>query len=355
MSSTTHQSRLTYIDLLKGFGIFLVVWGHTMVPRSAYIYSFHMPFFFFLSGFIHKQKPLNQFILNKINTLYVPYVIFTVFSWLFYLIRMILKDNTALIDDHLSKLSSIFTGNADNGGNNPLWFLTCLLVISVLFLFIQKFFTHRKGLPFVILISSFIGYRLSVYNISFHFNIDIAFTGLTFYYLGFLAKERNCLLLIKKLKPSIILLLLSLIEALHIVTAHLNIELSGISHVNMAGNVLGNYFLFYLSACCGIIFFMIVGFKVQSVNFLNYLGLNTLTVLAAHKPVLILINDLANDYINTQTNLYGFYASIMAILLIIPLIWLIDKYLPYIIGKKPLITLSHLRHSGFDHSSVTSR
>lgn len=339
---TTHkQTRLDYIDLLKGVGIFLVVWGHTMIPRSIYIYSFHMPLFFFLSGFLYKQKPFREFMPNKINTLYVPYVTFSIFSWLFYLIRMITNDQTALIDSHLLKITSVFTGTANNGGNNPIWFLTCLLMVNLLFFVLQKFSSKPYVLGSAVIACSIIGYALSILHIGdFYFNAEIAFSGLVFFYLGYLVKQYNVPVFIQNIKNIVLLVFVLFIEALHIFTAFLNVKISGITHVNMAGNVLGNYFLFYFSACCAILVFLIIGYKVSSINFLNYLGVNTLIILGIHKPVLIVLNDFVNNFINIKMDGYGFYASVLAILLALLISNFTSKYLPQFTGKRPLIPIS---------------
>ncbi len=67
---TNSSERLDYLDLLKGFAIFLVVMGHFLawtfpadVDRGFYplfvknvIYSFHMPLFFFVSGYLVDLK-----------------------------------------------------------------------------------------------------------------------------------------------------------------------------------------------------------------------------------------------------------------------------------------------------------
>ena len=45
--------RLTYIDTMKAIGIALIVFGHAPgldASLKAFIYSFHMPLFFFISG-----------------------------------------------------------------------------------------------------------------------------------------------------------------------------------------------------------------------------------------------------------------------------------------------------------------
>ena len=47
--------RIEWIDVCKGLGIFLVVIGHTSIAQISqtvynWIYSFHMPMFYMLSG-----------------------------------------------------------------------------------------------------------------------------------------------------------------------------------------------------------------------------------------------------------------------------------------------------------------
>ena len=53
--------RIEWIDIAKGFGILLVILGHTIAYDCSHIvynsiYSFHMPLFFFLSGVMSKKE-----------------------------------------------------------------------------------------------------------------------------------------------------------------------------------------------------------------------------------------------------------------------------------------------------------
>ena len=52
------KKRLHWLDYSKTIGMYLVILGHvknnTLLLKSI-IYSFHMPLFFFLSGFLHKR------------------------------------------------------------------------------------------------------------------------------------------------------------------------------------------------------------------------------------------------------------------------------------------------------------
>lgn len=78
--------RNSYIDAIKGLGIFLVVLGHHKTILSEYIYSFHMPLFFLLSGIFHKNySNYKIFLEKKIKNLIIPYFIFSISLFLFWL------------------------------------------------------------------------------------------------------------------------------------------------------------------------------------------------------------------------------------------------------------------------------
>ena len=54
MSKQIPLQRIKWIDLTKGVAIFLMVCGHTGIPSliSNWIWSFHMPLFFIISGML---------------------------------------------------------------------------------------------------------------------------------------------------------------------------------------------------------------------------------------------------------------------------------------------------------------
>ena len=51
------QSRISWLDILKGIGIFLVVLGHVYSEKTIFnwLYSFHMPLFFWAAGLTYKK------------------------------------------------------------------------------------------------------------------------------------------------------------------------------------------------------------------------------------------------------------------------------------------------------------
>lgn len=82
---TSSPSRLISIDYTRAFAIILVVAGHCgtlpcpqwWINCVKFIYTFHMPLFLAISGFLYmhtrKQRPYFQFILGKFHRLLIPY------------------------------------------------------------------------------------------------------------------------------------------------------------------------------------------------------------------------------------------------------------------------------------------
>ena len=76
------KKRVAWIDIAKGIAIFLMVCGHTSIPHgvSKWIWSFHMPLFFIVSGmlFVPERYPkFVAFVKRRLQTLIVPYLFFT--------------------------------------------------------------------------------------------------------------------------------------------------------------------------------------------------------------------------------------------------------------------------------------
>lgn len=71
--------RIEWIDSLKGFAIILVVLGHNTGGENAayrFLYTFHMPLFFLISGFLFSMKPPLEYLKRSFRHLMVPYIAF---------------------------------------------------------------------------------------------------------------------------------------------------------------------------------------------------------------------------------------------------------------------------------------
>ena len=81
------SNRVAYIDYAKALGMLLVIWGHTKLTgvSNEFCYAFHIPLFFFLSGMVfcrERYGSFGQLVKRKAQTLLVPYVVFSVLTWI---------------------------------------------------------------------------------------------------------------------------------------------------------------------------------------------------------------------------------------------------------------------------------
>lgn len=70
---------MVWVDFLKGLAIILVVIGHNANDDiKEFIYSFHMPLFFIMSGFLFSPKPIKQYFRKSVKRLVIPYIAFMI-------------------------------------------------------------------------------------------------------------------------------------------------------------------------------------------------------------------------------------------------------------------------------------
>lgn len=136
------------LDFLKGIGIALVVLGHCFTTElvtkyyilsifKEIIYTFHMPIFFIVSGYLQGLRPYSidktkQYTIHQIKRLFIPYIAWSLVLYIFYyLLNTIgmyeIKENISLNPVHL--VYSILAYDVRTG--NVLWFAYILCIISI--------------------------------------------------------------------------------------------------------------------------------------------------------------------------------------------------------------------------------
>ena len=123
------HKRIDYIDILKGFGIVLVLLGHLPIPEvvKMWIYSFHMPLFFFCSGLFFRPKPLFPALKKNMRATLVPYLFFcTILILTILMIRIVHLRSlpAAACSLHLDPLDSQCYPLY-----HTIWFLICLFIV----------------------------------------------------------------------------------------------------------------------------------------------------------------------------------------------------------------------------------
>lgn len=232
------------IEILKGIGAILVVIGH-LVPADGnvkiYIYAFHMPLFFFLSGFLFStKKDFKDYLKGNLKSLILPYFIFNIISFLLNLDVVIQNKLTVL-----QILDNITFFNSRISWNSSLWFFIILFLTKILFYVFSKICKDSyKTLSVPVLTTLIIGIILNVFNINLPFGLSIVPFAITFFYTGYLCKNFKILEKIKlnfKTLPVIIVLFI-----INILVSLYN------TRVNMSTNIYNNYLLYFFNALTGI-------------------------------------------------------------------------------------------------------
>ena len=142
-------SRVEAIDCAKGLGILLVVFGHVwrglhsahlwIDPRlysrvDGWVYSFHMPLFFFISGlFIARSasKPAGRFLSDKLATIAWPYVVWSIAQALAQFAAGGATNNSGITLRELPRAIAI-------DPYAQFWFLYVLILCELVYLILHK-------------------------------------------------------------------------------------------------------------------------------------------------------------------------------------------------------------------------
>ena len=150
------NTRLVSIDIARGICIILVVIGHYIPDNSPYwyitlhdiIYTFHMPLFMFVSGYVHwlTRRPVKyiNFMWKKFQRLMIPYffVSIIVISIKIFTQNTLSVENPVEISAFLKMLYLPVAGNF-------LWFVYALFLMFL----IIPFFNTNKQLAILLMLS----------------------------------------------------------------------------------------------------------------------------------------------------------------------------------------------------------
>ncbi len=182
------NGRILWVDNLRAFGIFIVVLAHC-IPTSFYvtklIYGFHMPLFFFISGFLNQQRKKQidfiPFVKSKTRSLLKPYWKYTLLGVAIFSAVSLYKGINpfswgVLFDAIAAKCVDLYKFYTV-----PLWFLMCLFLVEIHFYFLNKVKTLYK----ILFVIAFSLLTILIFNKGvLPFDLNIAWLVMPFYLLG---------------------------------------------------------------------------------------------------------------------------------------------------------------------------
>lgn len=204
------KKRLTWVDALKGFLMILVVVGHypgdLSFPLAQYIYWFHMPAFFLLSGLFFKpvleKGQLKGALYKRFMQLLVPYLFFVL---LITVIRygMEIGAGNFELSWYVQDLWTILVGGRfARGAYGVIWFVTTLFFTYMIFLFMTRYLNRTK--QFILLAVFYIIAQLEGYVamqviggapdeasqvIPMLWNADVALIAVVYFAIGYYLKD----------------------------------------------------------------------------------------------------------------------------------------------------------------------
>lgn len=320
-----------WIDWMKWTGMLAIIWGHCFpVYFTSFLYAFSVGTFFFVSGYLTRIEPSDKKFFNKIiHSLVIPY----------FLLSCLKALPTLLSDKGLWSASAILLGFHsihDIMGCGKLWFVYTLILLKIVFHF---FGTTKKQRLWLLIIFTSGGIVYNLLGLDLFWAVTDTFLSMPFFLLGYTFRNSTLsTVLIDKIEkiPVIYSILLTvLLMGITFTISYLNGP--AWMYRGMYGN---NLFLFALSALSGIsmLLFLSCQLPQKPSAVCRYIGAGSIVVLAYHQdlnhPLLKLVNQA--DWNALATDAATFVVSVLTILAFVPIIYVISRYFPFVIGgRKP--------------------
>ena len=347
------QNRYYWVDAVKVIAIFLVYYAHILQRtyrlstdaiffQYKLIYAFHVPLFFFVAGFFYKKSKYSN--LTEIGVLFqkriFPVFLFGGISLLIWPLYLYLKFGE--IDYQYIFLNALQYLRGHPDLNPTIWFLVCLFTAEIwAVLFLSKIKTTIQGL----LLSSFFLYfgylltEISELEAFFIISKNFWYFHESFLAFGFFSLGYTTFKWLKKIviiNPFLRMALLVLFAWITAWSVNMNTPSKGFVMV-MKASEHGNLY-FFISALSGILTIILLASLIPQLKLFNYLGKNTLILLGTNGLFISFFNShiitwLGHHNSTTWVTIDSLWISALTIGLSIPVIEILNKWLPQLVGK----------------------
>lgn len=346
------KKRLNYFDMAKGIGIFLVILGHlqgeyffslspVFSPLCVWIFSFHMPLFFIISGMLinyknDTEKDLKTLIFKRFKSIGVPYLWFSLFYFLAVVFAYI-KGNIG-IDTLITQVYYVLSLY----GMSVLWFLPALFMGEVLFLFLIKKFGGKVTAIIVTALTTLAEMfnlllkkvpgdtvlRRGLCELATTFLRPIfvcSFVALGYLIFSFFKNHEK--INIKELALGIVMIVANFF--LH--------KLNG--SVDFRSLVFGNILLYYVCALLGSVGLILLCKNIPNIKPVSTFGASSLIVMAVHNNETVLYYSMklamyVNQFVTRARGYISYLVIVLAILVFCDIMmYLINHFFGFIIGK----------------------
>lgn len=326
-------TRYVWIDWLRNLSMLLIIWGHFFpYAFTPFVYAFNVPVFFFTSGLLaHRRSSWKDFLKADGKALVVPYLIICLIKAAAY----ILKHLDGGAENSLIGIVGGFHTFHEAPGAKLLWFVYTLFVIRIL----QQAGVFSKG-PLanaLLAVASMAGgyFYASSPLAEMKWAVGNTLLAIPFYVIGIeMAKAVSLKDIGSKLSTRRPLLVVIAIGSGVLVYWLSTFNGEAYMYMGSYGN---NIALFYLAALIGIVGMMALSLalnhidlkanRILSVGGLVMLGFQY-DLIHPLRKVVVLVSD-GNDLMHAFAT---FVAAAVILLAFIPIVWIAQRYLPFLTG-----------------------
>lgn len=184
------RKRVAFVDTARGFGILAIILSHVISghPVANWLFTFHVPLFFFLSGFVFRaEKPFGEFLKGKCRTLLLPYGTLA--------LPMILSEGylTTVRGQSIWPRVWELTGQVLLQRRMwTLWFLACLFLLEIGCYFLVRSVQKPNILALIGAILGILGVLYVGRGLpALPWNLDLCFPALPFFLGGYLLRGQG--------------------------------------------------------------------------------------------------------------------------------------------------------------------
>ena len=351
--------RILFIDIAKFYGLVLVYYGHIVEQvmyqynhaafyHFKFIYSFHMPLFFLLAGYIFKDErlALGSFLKQRFASRFIPLIFFNV---LLILLTLVFTAGVSFVDLTSAKgyeqgiMATLLGFPVFNG---PTWFLFCLFTVEIIHFFVSPYLTTIKKILIVAACFYFGGWLLNSKVQIFGFPRMIAFWFIheavvvyAFYLLGIALRKWGYF----ERTPSLFYAGVGSVAGLLFVYFTYDLNQGSFRFIQAVIILISNHghiLLFPATAIVGSLFIIFLAQLGPTYKIFLLIGQNAL--------IFFCLNGIFYHFVNTRAahwmamNLpsspwivFGFCSvvTVASMALCIPAMFLFNKYIPQLVGK----------------------
>lgn len=350
------NGRILWMDFAKMLCIGLVVFGHMPIKYDAleFIYAFHVPLFFFVSGCLDKNLSIKEQAMKSARTLLVPYIFLYLINYIGWVFLVLPKNPTVFgemsIENTVFKpMLGMLFGNGYHTPYStmvcPLWFIIALFNVKIFHSFLLVLTKGNKKLYLIwSCLAPCIALLLKIFDFELYFSLDSSLIAFPFFGLGYLTAKKMLPFFFSNPTSRKRLLYFLLGICLSIVLYNLS-PANGIASISSDsyGNNIGLFYIFGLSGILLII--LLSQFYVKPLKIVTIVSTGTLLILAFHLWIMNSILRLAGmrsydmpDGISYDV-FTGIWVSASVLLIFYYPIIIVLKYFPFLLGKKKTCNL----------------